>query len=167
VDALHLYEQAHLYEQTQQIALNGSVTLPDYVFRNMGVAFSQLVQLEVRAAWLSCCRVLRPRLSPSSDGCGVLCQVSEDARAGAKQRAAQAFMKYLAYDTLQPDDRTQIESALLSLIAPPPGFEAGREASPPNEEPLESLAARTTRTRRSGEADPARARKKSKKKKRS
>jgi len=42
--------QAHLYEQTQQIALNGSVTLPDYVFRNMGVAFSQLVQLEVSGA---------------------------------------------------------------------------------------------------------------------
>jgi len=91
--------------------------------------------------------------------------VSEDARAGAKQRAAQAFMKYLAYDTLQASDRSQIEAALLSLIAPPPGFEADRgDASSPNAEPPESLAAQT-RTRRSSEAEPTK--KKSKKKKRS
>ena len=28
-------------------------------------------------------------------------------------------MKYLAFDTLSADDRTQIETALLSLVAPP------------------------------------------------
>ena len=79
-----------LYEETSTVSLNGSRSLPDYYYRNWGVAYSQIIGLE-----------------PSEEG-----------RAGAKQHAAQAFMAYLKFE-LEPGDRTTVEHGVLSLIPPP------------------------------------------------
>ena len=84
-----------LFEQGSGIVLNGSRSLPDYYYRNWGVAYSQIIGLE-----------------PSEEG-----------RAGAKQRAAQAFMSYLRFDSVEPDDRTAVEQGVLSLIPPPQGHQ--------------------------------------------
>ena len=82
-----------MYEATAALepSLNGSVALPDYFFRNLGVAWSQLIRLEPR----------------------------EEGRAGAKQRAAAAFMRYLRFDTISTEDRTAVEQGVLSLIPTP------------------------------------------------
>ena len=87
-----------MYEATAALepSLNGSVALPDYFFRNLGVAWSQLIRLEPR----------------------------EESRAGAKQRAAAAFMRYLRFDTISTEDRAAVEQGVLSLI-PTPGAPAG------------------------------------------
>ena len=71
--------------------LNGSTTLPDYFFRNQGVAWSQVIRLET----------------------------SEGGRAGAKQRATAAFMKYLAFPDITDADRKTIEDGILSIIPAP------------------------------------------------
>ena len=83
-----------LYEQEDALALNGSRTLPDYFYRNWGVAYSQLLSLER----------------------------SEEGVAAAKQRAAHAFLKYLAFESLEPTDRKTVEHGVLSLIPPPAGM---------------------------------------------
>ena len=81
-----------MYEQTAAMApLNGSVAMPDYFFRNQGVAWSQLIRLES----------------------------SENGRAGAKQRATAAFMKYLAFPDITDADRKTIEDGILSIIPAP------------------------------------------------
>jgi len=33
-----------MYDETAALALNGSVALPDYFYRNWGVAYSQLIR---------------------------------------------------------------------------------------------------------------------------
>jgi len=88
---------ARMYEETRDVALNGSVALPDHYFRNLGVAYSQLIRLE-----------------PSEEG-----------QAGAKQQVLRAFIRYLRFDSISADDRTAIENAVLSLI-PPPASAEGR-----------------------------------------
>ena len=87
-----------MYEATAALepSLNGSVALPDYFYRNLGVAWSQLIRLEPH----------------------------EESRAGAKQRAAAAFLRYLRFEGISTEDRTAIEQGLLSLI-PTPGAPAG------------------------------------------
>ena len=87
-----------MYEATAALepSLNGSVALPDYFYRNLGVAWSQLIRLEPR----------------------------EESRAGAKQRAAAAFLRYLRFDGISKEDRDAIEQGVLSLI-PTPGAPAG------------------------------------------
>ncbi|KAL1515150.1 hypothetical protein AB1Y20_004211 [Prymnesium parvum] len=91
-EELPLFEAAaRLYDETHAVALNGSVALQDHYFRNMGVAYSQLIRLET----------------------------SELGRARAKRLAARAFLRYLRFDTVGAADREQIEEGLLSLIPQP------------------------------------------------
>jgi len=82
---------AQMYEETAALPLNGSVVLPDYFFRNLGVAWSQLIRLEPE----------------------------EGSRAGAKQRATAAFLRYLRFGTISDGDRKAIEEGVLSLIPAP------------------------------------------------
>ena len=92
---------AKLYE-LGDVPLNGSQKRADFYYRNMGVAYSQLISLEH----------------------------SEDSRAGAKQKAALAFLKYLAYDSLSEEDRTTVERGVVSLIPPPHGVQLPPGADP-------------------------------------
>ena len=92
---------ARLYEETKDVMLNASMVLPDFYFRNMGVAYSQLMGLE-----------------PTEEG-----------RAGAKQKATIAFLRYLRFDTVSDDDRKTVEQGILSLIPPPPGYESAQQAA--------------------------------------
>ena len=80
-----------LYEHGDGIALNGSRTLPNYYYRNWGVAYSQFL--------------------------GVASSPEE--AAGAKQRATKAFLKYLAFSDVTGDDRVTVEHGVLSLLPPP------------------------------------------------
>ncbi|KOO43074.1 upf0679 protein, partial [Chrysochromulina tobinii] len=67
---------ARLHEASHDLTLNGSRALPDYFFRNWGVAYSQLLATER----------------------------SDEGVAALKQRAMNAFLKYLAFSTLTEED---------------------------------------------------------------
>ena len=82
---------ARLHEASHDLTLNGSRALPDYFFRNWGVAYSQLLATER----------------------------SDEGVAALKQRAMNAFLKYLAFSTLTEEDRFTVERSLVSLIPPP------------------------------------------------
>jgi hypothetical protein len=114
---------SRLYEQLQTIQLNGSVALPDYVYRNMGVAYSQLIRLE-----------------PTAEG-----------QAGAKQRAMKAFIRYLRFETISAVDRDQIEGGILSLV-PPPSHHAEPHVSREATGPPRTTAAKEKVLERSGVA---------------
>ena len=79
---------ARVYDEMADVALNASMVLESHFYRNMGVAFSQLVRLEPTA----------------------------ERRAQAKQRAAQAFLRYLKDPNLAESDRVQIEDGILHLV---------------------------------------------------
>ena len=78
---------ARMYDETVAVELNGSLRMPEYVWRNLGVAHSQLLRIEPGAA----------------------------ARAAARRRAASSFLRYLAHDTVDAADRETVEQAVLSL----------------------------------------------------
>ena len=79
---------ARVYDEMADVSLNASMVLESHFYRNMGVAFSQLVRLEPTA----------------------------ERRAQAKQRAAQAFLRYLKDPNLAESDRVQIEDGILHLV---------------------------------------------------
>lgn len=90
-----------LFEQSSQLRLNGSRVLPDFYFRNWGVAYSQLLGLED----------------------------SPEAVAAAKQRAAAGFLKYLSFN-ISDDDRRTIEDGVISLIPPPASMQVRHLPTP-------------------------------------
>lgn len=80
-----------LYEEGSRVVLNGSRALPDYYYRNWGVAYTQLMALEA----------------------------SEEGQQALKQRTTKAFLTYLSFSSLSEEERTQVEQGVMSLIPPP------------------------------------------------
>ena len=102
------YLAARLYEGLEAVVLNGSTAWPDFAYRNLGVAYSQLLRLES----------------------------SLEGQAAAKQRATQAFIRYLRFETLSEEDRRTVEEGVMSLVAPPPQGVPKQQQPPPQQQPL-------------------------------